>query len=109
MTLDCGAVGNANYKRAGLSAAPDMAEKPSISVSWRSVPARLTKPRDDGAPLSLATLSGFLGCNRTLALTLRVARAKGPLPEGGCIALYDVWRVWLYGCIGCMCCIRCIS
>ena len=18
--------------------------------------------------------------------------------EGGCIALYDVWRVWLYGC-----------
>ena len=29
--------------------------------------------------------------------------------EGGCIALYDVWRVWLYGCIGCMCCIRCIS
>ena len=19
-------------------------------------------------------------------------------PEGGCIALYDVWRVWLYGC-----------
>ena len=26
-------------------------------------------------------------------------------PEGGCIALYDVWRVWLYGCIGCMRCI----
>ena len=20
-------------------------------------------------------------------------------PEGGCIALYDVWRVWLYGCM----------
>ena len=31
------------------------------------------------------------------------------LPEGGCIALYDVWRVWLYGCMCCMCCIRCIS
>ena len=26
-------------------------------------------------------------------------------PEGGCMALYDVWRVWLYGCIGCMRCI----
>ena len=22
----------------------------------------------------------------------------GCRPEGGCIALYDVWRVWLYGC-----------
>ena len=20
----------------------------------------------------------------------------GPRPEGGCMALYDVWRVWLY-------------
>ena len=35
--------------------------------------------------------------------------AETELSEGGCIALYDVWRVWLYGCIGCMCCIRCIS
>ena len=26
-TSDCGAVGNANYKRAGLSAAPDMVTK----------------------------------------------------------------------------------
>ena len=22
-----------------------------------------------------------------------------PCSEGGCIALYDVWRVWLYGCM----------
>ena len=29
--------------------------------------------------------------------------------EGGCIALYDVWRVWLYGCMRCMRCIRCIA
>ena len=36
-------------------------------------------------------------------------RLPSDCPEGGCIALYDVWRVWLYGCIGCMCCIRCIS
>ena len=27
ITSDCGAVGNANYKRAGLSAAPDMVTK----------------------------------------------------------------------------------
>ena len=26
-------------------------------------------------------------------------------PEGGCMALYDVWRVWLYGCMRCMRCI----
>ena len=43
-------------------------------------------------------------------LTGRVAPESPMLTaEGGCIALYDVWRVWLYGCIGCMCCIRCIS
>ena len=29
--------------------------------------------------------------------------------EGGCMALYDVWRVWLYGCMRCMRCIRCIA
>ena len=33
------------------------------------------------------------------------ARIAAAASEGGCIALYDVWRVWLYGCIGCMRCI----
>ena len=36
---------------------------------------------------------------------LRGSRMSARGPEGGCMALYDVWRVWLYGCMRCMRCI----
>ena len=50
-------------------------------------------------------IKNLAGCEDMIAEYKEHKRQRESEPEGGCIALYDVWRVWLYGCIGCMRCI----
>ena len=62
----------------------------------------------DGAPASELDNLGNLIADCDMILTPVVDHPRPRVvgtSEGGCIALYDVWRVWLYGCIGCMRCI----
>ena len=69
---------------------------------------RRWRPSAERAVVRAERVAGGSG---TCANESRTIHAKlGPKmvtnwPEGGCMALYDVWRVWLYGCIGCMRCI----